>query len=86
MLFLAKLGIFVSKKHYPSLSLNGSPSRFLPRNLYKKVKMSPRLYPLREMAWFNMASQRPKVQLALPTGKICEIQDGLANSEIGYYK
>ena len=36
------------------------------------------------MPWFNMASQRPKLQLALPTGKICEIQDDRANPEIGY--
>ena len=36
------------------------------------------------MAWFNMASQRCKVQLAPPTGKIFEIQGGHANSEIGY--
>ena len=57
----------------------------MPRNLYKKAKISsPRLYPLRGMAWFNMASQRCKVQLAPPTGKIFEIQDGHANSEIGY--
>ena len=32
-----------------------------------------------------MASQRYKVQLAPPTEKICDIQDGRANSEIGYY-
>ena len=57
----------------------------MPRNLYKKAKISsPRHYPLREMAWFNMASQMCKVQLAPPTGKIFEIQDGHANSEIGY--
>ena len=31
-----------------------------------------------------MATQRCKVQLAPPTGKIYEIQDGHANSEIGY--
>ena len=31
-----------------------------------------------------MASQRFKVEIAPPTGKICDIQDGRANSEIGY--
>ena len=36
------------------------------------------------MAWFKMASQRFKVEIAPPTGKICDIQDGRANSEIGY--
>ena len=32
-----------------------------------------------------MPSQRSKVQLAPPTGKICDIQDGLANSDICVY-
>ena len=31
-----------------------------------------------------MASQMSKVQLEPPTGEICDIQDGRANSEIEY--
>ena len=55
----------------------------MPRNLYKKGKiLSPRLYPFREIAWFNMASPRSKVGLAPPMGKVCDIQDDCANSTL----
>ena len=50
----------------------------------KKI-LSPCLYPFRGMAWFNMASQRSKVELAPPVGKICAIQDGNANLKTGYF-
>ena len=38
--------------------------------LWKVKMLSPRVYPLRKMACFNMASQSSKVQLAPPTGNI----------------
>ena len=50
-----------------------------------KVKiLCPRVCPLIEMACFNMASQRSKVQLAPPTGNTYGIYDGRADTEIGY--
>ena len=55
------------------------------QNFYKRLKISPRLYPLMEIARFKMALQTSKVQFAPPTGKICDIQDGHANSEVGYW-
>ena len=55
----------------------GYPSFFLPivpGNLYKKGKiLSPGVYPFRKMAWFNMALQKSKVQLAPTTGNICGV-------------
>ena len=50
----------------------------------KKVKvLFLRVSPFREMAWLNIVSQRSNVQLAPPTGNICGIKDGRANSKIG---
>ena len=37
------------------------------------------------MVWFNMASQKSKIQLAPPTKYICRIEDGHGNFEIRYH-
>ena len=57
------------------------PTNYAKTFVEKAKILSPCAYPFREMASFNLALQRSKVQLAPLMGNIFDIQDGRANSK-----
>ena len=80
VLLVGKLGIFciqyvLSKSksnlirfHYLKGLCNSFTANFFKKFVWKVKILSPRVYHLREMACFNLVSQRSKVQLLPPVG------------------